>query len=153
MSTTCDDQNVFGSGWSLRFSHSHVEESLEIEDELQAPPSDNVIERLRQVEYLESISRTISRILYVIVDYDVEEEARSMHEAHIQLFKSRIVNDTTDTMDETVTDKLCSDIREKCTAITKNETFISPYLFNHVLQQFILYYASSIIDVLNYGRS
>ena len=167
LDTGLKDQKIYGNGWILKFTTSHQDKAIEIEEDRR--PGVGRIKRFRhsliikkvtfdclqefivkcvdtRLKYLSSIASSVRRVTCELMEF-LTNKSSLMHEAQIQLYTSNIVKDIVNLVDDNVINDITSSIENQC----KEEklTSLSKSDVTDVLYQFVSLHMPRIIDVLN----
>ena len=149
------DQKIYGNGWTLKFTTSHQDKAIEIDEDRR--PGVGRIKRFRysliikkvtfdclqefiakfvdtHLKYLSSIASSVRRIICEVMEF-LTNKSSLMHEAQIQLYTPNIIEDIVNLVHNDVKNDTNTSVENQC----KEEKLASKSDVTDVLYQFVTY--------------
>lgn len=166
--TDFEDRRIYGDGWVVRFTHSHKERAVEIEERVRKVPSSSSSKCFKysmtmkkvtfdwlheyvyraidyRLRYLKSIARNVSCVAAELITF-IKNEASAGHDAQIQEYTASMITDVEINLKNIDVEYIKKNI--DLYLKEEEETLCRP-IIGDVLYQLFTYHRKNIYDVLN----
>ena len=159
------DQKIYGYSWNLKFTTSHQDKAIEIEEDRISGVGQ--IKRFRhslvmkkvtfdciqefivkcvdtRLKYFNSIANSLRYLSCDVIEF-IKNKSSLMHQAQIQLYTPSIVKDIVNLIDNDVIDEITLSVEKQCKA--KDQAFLSKCevavycisLYHYTCQELLMY--------------